>query len=229
MVDSRWDRIKDFSYRHAPAWVQDRLDTRAVLREAQDRLAARHALDEMAVMRAEESERAIAFEDMANSIRWPHADAGTPFPQVYEPAPDGMVRLYRVGPTPGENDKSVTVWLDEYNHRMGVGQTIGRWFTSDVEHAQEYHHYHPAHVLRHVDVSPEEANAWRADLLKLQRFTEHPHTDFFLPAHVANTAQVTGAERTILREPPTKAYDPIQIESYRKRGVDRQSGWDLDR
>jgi hypothetical protein len=253
MADSLWDRVKDFAFKHSPEWLQGRVDENAPVYRAQD--ARNEAAVSAAIARmADETEREQALGEMSNTRRWPHWDAGTPdypggsglppwpkqaaWERGYEAAleandkrngtwePADTIRLYRIGPLPDEASKPGTQWLREYERRMGLSENIGRWFTSD-EAAAEFHRFdHPARVMRHVDVTPEQAHAWRADTLKLERHTDHPTIDFFLPRDVANTAIVTGAERTILpvlpEHKPTQTVDYIETTRFNNKHHTRQ-------
>lgn len=112
-------------------------------------------------------------------------------------ADNERIRLYRVGPTPVEAQKTyaavkndLSPWLRDHVESSGAIHASGRWFTSDRSEADWYKREHPTFKLRHVDVKVEDADRWMArDHPIAKRFASQPDTEYFIPAVVANQAQ----------------------------------------
>lgn len=90
MADDLWGRVKDFAYRNAPEWVQERINDRALINnEASEREYARGAIE--------------------NSQRWPHRDAGKEQVEVREGRSDEVLRRYSEAIKSGQTQAESTI------------------------------------------------------------------------------------------------------------------------
>ena len=109
--------------------------------------------------------------------------------------PEGYVRLWRVGPLPGEAQRDPTIpdWVQGSPEFQGTLDASGRWFTSDPAIADWYMREHPSGAKSYIDVPADEAESYRVANLPPEHparsWSANPTNEFFLPREVAQSAQ----------------------------------------